>query len=374
MPTPLPACTPHHSSTLPAMRTSTFCAALIVLGLVSGCAQPPRVITADDFQLLRSYGWDTTVAEPQATWNPDTYQVLARSSGGFVLLDEGSGKQQYFASRGKHETSFPVWVSARQFVFGPKDNVITTIDGRVVPTSEGLSVVTLQETFTGKDAPTPPKSLTTYGYRPKVWGRNIVAASEDRIYVVDPFGTIAEFGPGFLPEPQRKGEGIAWQDRPVFETDHWIGNAATKRGNLIIRWRSGVTTTMPNSVEARWTSSGGVLCTVMRGEPVPGQPWWSGGTDIYFLAHAKAIPMLVAVDARSAAPHPKEPVCAAIGKSGALIICGYDGSFRHQVAPMGDAPAWSYDGRRLMAEESTDGRADARYLHVYVFKSVSVTP
>ncbi|MBA3699490.1 MAG: hypothetical protein H0W78_11635 [Planctomycetes bacterium] len=350
------------------MRTTTLFAAFIALSLLNGCAQPPRQVTADDFQILRSYGWDTTVAEPQATWNPETYQVLARSVGGFVLLDEGAGKQQYFASRGKHETAFPVWVSARQFAFGPKDNVITTTDGRVVPTSEGLSVVTLLETITGKDAPLPPKNLTSYGYRPKVWGRNLVAASEDRIYLIDPFGTIAEFGLGFMPEPQRKGEGIAWQDRPVLETDHWIGSA-TRRGNLIIRWRSGITTTIPNAVEARWTSSGGVLCTVMRAEPVPGQPWWSGGTDIYHLAHAKAVPVLVAADARSPAPHPHKPACAAVGSSGALIICGFDGSFRHQIAPSGEAPAWSHDGRRLMAEEPVDGRTETRYLHVYVFKS-----
>ena len=352
------------------MRTPILFAALIVLGLLCGCRQPPRVLTADDFQLLRTYGWPTTVAEPQATWNPDTYQVLARSTGGFVLLEEGSGKQQYFASRGKHETAFPAWVSARQFVFGPKDNVITTVDGRVVPTTEGLSVVTLLESYSGKDVPLPPKNLTTYGYRPKVWGRNIVAASEDRIYVVDPFGTIAEFGPGFMPEPQRKGDGIAWQDRPVLETDHWVGNA-TRRGTLIIRWRPGVTITMPNAVEARWTPTGGLLCTVMRAEPVPGQPWWSGGTDIYYFAHAKALPVLVAVDARAGAPHPTEPVCAAIGKSGALIICGYDGSFRHQVAPLGEAPGWSHDGRRLMVEEPNEDKAETRYLKVYVFKTVA---
>jgi hypothetical protein len=239
----------------------------------------------------------------------------------------------------------------------------------VVPTSEGLSLVTLTETITGKDVPYAPRSITTYGYRPKVWGRNLVTASEDRIYVVDPFGAITEFGPGFMPEPQRKGEGIAWQDRPVFEADHWTG-ATSKRGNLLIRWRSGVTTTVANAVEARWTANGGVLCTVMRAEPVPGQPWWSGGTDLYFVADAKATPTLVAVDARSGAPHPSEAVCAAVGKSGALIICGYDGTFRHQVAPLGDAPGWSHDGRRLMAEEPIEGKPETRYLHVYVFKSI----
>ena len=121
-------------------------------------------------------------------------------------------------------------------------------------------------------------------------GRNLVATSENRIYVVNPFGEISEFGPGFMPEPQRMGEGITWQDRPVMDVDHWTGSE-TRRGNLLIRWRSGVTTTVANGVEARWTAEGGVLYTVMRAEPLPGQPWWSGGTDIYYLANERQGPM-----------------------------------------------------------------------------------
>ena len=64
-------------------------------------------------------------------------------------------------------------------------------------------------------------------------------------------------------------------------------------------------------------------------------------------------------------------MCAAIGKSGALIICGYDGSFRHQVAPLGEAPGWSHDGRRLMVEEPNEDKVETRYLKVYVFKTVA---
>ncbi len=354
------------------MRTFILGVALLTLTFLNGCGQPPRQMTAEDFQILRTYGFDATVAKPQATWNPETYQLLVRSSGGFALLDEGAGLQQYFATQAKHETADPTWISRRQFAFGPKDNVIFTIDGRVVPTSEGLSVVNLVESITGKNAPYPPKSLTTYGYRPRVWGETLVATSEDRIFQVNSFGDIAEFGRGFMPEPQRNGEGMTWQERPVFETDHWTGSD-TRRGNLIIRWRKGTTTTLANGVEARWTAEGGVLYTVMRGEPIPGQPWWSGGTDIYFIANAKAVPVLVAVDARSGAPHPKDPVCAAVGRSGALIVCGYDGAFRHQIKERGDFPEWSYDGRRLVAEEpGADGQNDKRWLQVYVFKAISL--
>ena len=123
------------------MRTLIICTALVILAVLSGCAQPPRQMTADDFKVLRTYGFDTTVPEPQATWNPETYQLLARSIGGFSILDEGAGLQQRFAhqaNEAKHETANPVWISRLQFAFGPKDNVITTVDERVVPTSEGI--------------------------------------------------------------------------------------------------------------------------------------------------------------------------------------------------------------------------------------------
>ena len=84
----LPACASGHPSTLPTMRTSTFCAAFIALGLLSGCAQPPRQITADDFQILRSYGWDTTLPDPQAIWNP-------AHSGNFTAASRGAAQINY---------------------------------------------------------------------------------------------------------------------------------------------------------------------------------------------------------------------------------------------------------------------------------------
>ncbi len=221
----------------------TAAIALQLQSCFSGTATPERAPAArvDDFQILRTYGWDTTVAEPQAQWNPETYQVLVRSSGGFALLDEGRGKQQYFSAKDKRETSHPVWISRLQFAFGPHQNVMRTDDGRLVPNSEGLTVVTLQETSTGKDYASSSRNLTNSGSRPKVWQQNLVAQFEDHILVVDPFGTIAEFGPGFNAEPQRHGPGLLWLEHPVFDPDYWSGGSA-KLGNMIIRWREGATT------------------------------------------------------------------------------------------------------------------------------------
>ena len=126
------------------MRTPLYILTVMIFALCS-CGSPPRQkqYSADDFQILRKYGWDATVSKPQATWNPTSYQVLARSPGGFVLLEEGAGRQQYFASATKHDTSYPCWANHYQFVFGPKENVVTVGDGRVVPTNEGLFVVTI---------------------------------------------------------------------------------------------------------------------------------------------------------------------------------------------------------------------------------------
>jgi hypothetical protein len=251
--------------------------------------------------------------------------------------------------------------------------VVTIADGRVVPTNEGLFVVSLNLTTSGKSVPDAPEILTKYGYRPRVWGQKIVASSEDRIYVVDPYGNMQEFGPGFMPEPQRHGEGMTWQERPVLEKDYWTGIDG-KRGKLYIRWRKGTTTVLDNAIEARWTHNGGVIATVLRQDPLPGQPWWSVGTDIYYVANATTNPMLVAADARSPAPHPNLAVCAAVGHSGAVFVCSYDGSFRHQLASKGEHPAWSYDGRRLLTEETIDGKADAKYLSVLVFKTIDLKP
>jgi hypothetical protein len=351
------------------MRTTPFLAVLAAAALLAlaSCNESRPSAGTSDFQVLRDYGFDATIADPQAQWNPESYQLIARSPGGFVLLDEGTGRQNYFKSVAKHETGHPVWINHRQFAFGPLLHVITTADGRVVPTTEGLAVVTLTDTVAARDEPAPPKVLTNQGYRPRVWGDHLVAQSEDKIIEVDQFGAISEFGPGFFAEPQRHGEGICWQERPVTESDHWTGSDA-RRGRLYIRWRKGVTTVLANALEARWTADGGVVATVLRSEPPPGQAWWRGGTDIYYVAGPKAAPVLVAADARSPAPHPSEAVCAATGRNGTLVLCSYDGRFRRQLAELGDHAEWSHDGARLVCEEPIEGRHDAVHLHVRVFK------
>jgi hypothetical protein len=340
--------------------------AAAVLALAA-CHDPRPTAGANDLQVLRTYGWETTVPDPEAQWNPETYQVLARSAGGFVLLEEGRDKQQYFAAKDKRETFHPAWISRLQFAFGPGRSMIETTDGRLVPNSEGLTVVSLAETRSGREYAMSSQNLTNSGTRPRVWGANLVAQFEDRIQEVDPHGRITEFGPGFFAEPQRDGRGICWQERPVFETDHWSGGEG-HLGRLFIRWKPGTTTELANAVEARWTPDGGIVATVLRHEPPAAKPWWEAGTDVYYLAGPKAAPVLVAADARSPAPHPTQPLIAAVGANGSLIVCGLEGQERRVLAEQGDHPQWSHDGLRLVAEEPVPGKDQIRYLKVYIFK------
>lgn len=345
------------------MRALTLFGILIVLGWAAGCGETRPLVGPDDFKELRTYGWETTVSDPQAQWNPETYQVLARAAGGFVILDEGRGKQAYFASNEKRGAHFPVWISRLQFAFGPGENLIRTGDGALVPNAEGLTVVTI-----GDKLAMTTKTITKAGFRPRVWGEQLVAEHQDRILLVDAHGTISEYDRGFFPEPQRHGPGICWQETPVIEPDHWTGQD-TRRGRLFIRWNEKTPLTeLPNAIEARWTAAGGVVATVLRAEPPERQPWWQAGTDVVHVAGPAAAPVVVAAGARGAAPHPTAPVIAVVGADGALLLYSLDRKWWHQVAEQGDHPQWSHDGERLLVEEPVAGKPQLRYLKVYIFK------
>ncbi len=350
-----------------ARLATTAALALLLPGCFDGgTTERAPAVHVDEFQVLRTYGWDTTVSDPQAQWNPENYQVLVRSTGGFALLDEGRGRQQYFSAKDKRETSHPVWISRLQFAFGPHRNVIRTDDGRLVPNSEGLTVITLQETTTGKDYANSAHTLTNSGSRPKVWQQNLVAQFEDHLLIIDPYGMISEFGPGFNPEPQRQGPGMAWLDHPVFEPDYWSGGSATL-GKMVIRWQAGVTTELANAVEASWTSNGGLLATVLHHEPLAGQPWWKAGSDVWYIAGPQAKPKMVAAHVHGPSAHPGQALFAAVDNvSGAVELYSDDGRDRREFAVLGDHPAWSFDGQRLMVEETVPAKPDLRYLRVSV--------
>jgi hypothetical protein len=333
-------------------------------------SRPPEapVVQVDDFQVLRTYGWDSTVADPQPSWNPETYQVLARSAGGFVLLDEGRGRQQYFGAKDKRDTAHPVWINRLQFAFGPQQNVIHTDDGRLVPNSEGLTVVSLQESSSGKDYAMSSQNLTNSGSSPKVWLKDLVAQYEDRIMLIDPFGKLSEFGPGFNAVPQRQGPGICWTDHPIFDTDYWSGSE-TKLGKMFIRWKPGITTEMPNAVEASWCANGGLLVTVLEHEPLAGQPWWRGGSSVWYIGGPKVAPIQVAAHVHGPAAHPNQALFAATDNlTSAAVLCSQDGRDRHEIFEHGEHMAWSYDGLRLLSDDPNPTNKDLRYIKIYLMR------
>lgn len=341
--------------------------ALAIGLLASACSAPVRTASAKDLSVLREYTLSTTVPDPQAQWNPETYQIVARSLKGVAILDEGTGNQNFLASQDFRESCHPWWVSRTQFVFGPPTLMVTTAEGKAVPNSQGLTVVTL-----GGGTHT----ITRRGYRPRVWNDHIVAQDEERVMLVDQQGVISEFAPGFFAEPQRHGGGICLLDRPVTEPDLWSGNPV-RRGKLVIHWPDRTISQIPDVIEPRWTADGGVLATRLRAEPETGKPWWQGGTDVVYIAGPKAAPVVVATDARSAAPHPTLPIFAAVENLrndkgilllGALLLGDLDGRTRLRKADLGDHPQWSHDGVRLMAEEPIPGKPELCALHVYVFK------
>ena len=159
-----------------------------------------------------------------------------------------------------------------------------------------------------------------------------------------------------------------------------------RRAKLVVRWKPGVTSTVMGGVQPRWTSDGGVVCTVIREEPGPKADWWSKGTDVVFLAGPDTEPVVIAKDARDPAPHPRWTITAVTRSSGGLGLAGRAGGvlaladLNAQTADIGIQPAWNADGLRLVAVEPGQtavtamlgSRAGAKpapqaFLRVYVF-------
>lgn len=343
--------------------------ALLALALFAACAkrQGPA---PEHYTVLRTYGWESTVSAPQAEWNPASYMVLARAAGGFALLDEGGGKQIYYGSSEGRVMSDAVWLSPAQFVFGPERNVIRTADGTVVPSSEGLMLV---KVHAGRQPEIT--TLSQAGWRPRPWGETVICQVADTIQQVDTSGRMQEFGRGFNPEPQPKGQGICWMDKPVLEPDYWT--ATPGLGQLVIRWRPGQITTIPAAVEARWTVDGGVVATVLRAAPPTTGPWWSAGTELVFCSGPGAKPVVIASEVHAPAPHPQVGLVAATANDGRLVLIDLGGRPQAVLADQGERPRWSADGVRLLAEEPLIAEAGKQkdamiYLRVYVLSTTAV--
>ncbi len=325
----------------------------VVAGLaLGGCADRPAPVEPLGVNVIRDYRFTTTVPDPQGAWNPASYVIVARSSAGFALYDEGDGRQSYFTSKEGRETSHPAWINRTQFVFGPTVNVIELADGRVVGSTDGLTVVDVVDDGVGLQA--TRTALTDRGYRPRPQGDAVYCQVEDTMMIADQAGRLEDAGKGFFAEPQVGGRGVAWQDQPVVEKDYWSPRPG--RGKLIIRWRAGTVSEVPGGVQARWTAEGGIVCTVLRTDPPSGKPWWSVGTDVVYVAGPGQVPITIASDARDPDPHPTEPLVAVTDANGGTRIVARGTAAlpsEKRLTTLGERPRWSFDGLRLLTEEGS---------------------
>ena len=351
-------------------RTRTWLTLLAVAAASishSSCSSPRPVLDPTGVSVIRTYQLTSTVMNPQPAWNPQTYMIVARSLGGFGLLQEGQGRQEYFESRENRPTFYPVWINRDQFLFGPQHNVSSIADGRVVPSTDGLTLVSVIDT--GIKSTVENTDFSNVGFRPRVGGADVYAQVEDKMIVLDRNGRRSDAGEGFYAEPQGNGPGICWQETPVIEPDRWTGKAP--RGRLFIRWSPGQITEIPGGCEARWTPNGGVVCTVLRGDPGTAQ-WWSAGTDVMYVAPQATTARFIAKDARNPEPHPSEPVVAVSDSANGvrLVSLREPQPKERLLSATGGQPLWSHDGLRLLTVETHGGDQPA-VMVIYVLK---ITP
>ena len=171
--------------------------------VLAACATRP-VLEPAGVSVIRTYRFSTNVPDPQPAWNPKSHVIVARSLGGFSVLQEGQGRQELFESTESRQTWYPQWLNRNQFVFGPMRNVSPVTDGRVVPATDGLTVVTLEDT--GLRYNVRREALSAVGYRPRVADGLIYAQVESKQVVIDTQGKVSDATAGVrlvsLREPQ----------------------------------------------------------------------------------------------------------------------------------------------------------------------------
>jgi len=316
--------------------------ALAIACVLCACSSSSREPLETRLKQIRTYGWPATVVDPSPQWNPNSNVLVARSQGGFALLEEGGQGVRQFDAEDRRDSCLPVWLNGDQFVFGPSRNAIPAGDGTISKPSDGLTVAT----FVGLGKPQRTQ-LTDRGYRPRRSGDNLIVAQDGNIIIrVDAKGDISEFGEGFDPEPQPNGPGLAWRTTPAFDTDWWTGH--TGPGTMFVRWTAGRVDNLGNAMQACWTRRGGVIATVVNLPAADGQPWWSGGTRLVHIARPGAPIETLRRDGRDPAAHPLAEIMAWVDADNVVWIGTQrlDG-WAERISDAGRGPVWSADGKRL---------------------------
>ncbi len=361
-----------------------------------------------DFIQVREFGWLTSLRQPQPAWHPSSRVLAARGREGLVLYHEGGRSPTVYSYNDKRQPYDPRWINAGELVFGPEPAVRRGADGRLLLPREGLRVTTYS-----RNGLSEPRDLSEAGYRPRPWGRRgIVASAADNIYIYNSRGRRELFEVGFDPEPDPWGPGLAWRDKPFGRPDYWT--EVEGLGNLYIRWGANAVKRLPRAVEPAWCPWGGLVATVIDEPDPPGKiaaepsapatpasgseavrdavaarqggavlpvdppdatppstDWWTPGTTVVYVPGPDAEPVVIGEGLRNPAPHPTEPVIAAVDRDGAVVLvaCGTGERRVNTIDPAGLRPVWSPDGTRLLYEQETDNPV-VRYLAVSVFRIV----
>lgn len=347
---------------MPTMQRSGLLLALILL--VVGCGGPRQrpPVDLDGITLLRDYGWDMALAEPQAVWHPTSYRLLARRASGLELLDEGQ-QRQVVKTPDATKVVDPQWLDEERFVYGPHPFPTVGEDGRLLLPNYGLMIGRTEQGYFKHIEP-----LTSAGYRPRPWryGR-IVFSLNDQIRLVDWRGREEPYDRGFSPEPQPGRTGIAFQTVPLEQTDHWTGQE--RPGALVVRWRPGAVQTFPGGHDPVWVPGDGGLVYTLTRELTAAEADGVWRSSIMHVAGPDAQPELVHGGANQPAVHPTRDLIACRDADGRIVLTALSGGGAIRViSDSGYEPAWSFDGKRLLVREPHAGSDERSHLRVYVLQ------
>lgn len=316
-------------------------------------------ITPDDLILTRSYVWSVPVQPAQPAWHPERLQLVTRGASAIQLFEEGDPNPIRMRVGTQNELFDPVWADADHVVFGPRTTIERGEDGRLVIPSAGVWQVRVR-----MDGIEDPERISDVGYRPRVWGDDILVAQEDQLLIAD--GDTPElYDNGFEAMPDPAGERLAFHTRPLRSVDWWTGIQGP--GELVIRWGDEVVDVIPGGIEAAWCPWGGIVVTVSDSVPTGDEQ-----TQLVYIAEPGAEPVVLGSDLREPAPHPTQPVIAAVFGDDEIVFLGIDRSRMRRTEWRGRRPQWHPRGLRLLTEQpdAATGRVRLR-IHVFTMRDTA---
>lgn len=319
--------------------------------------------TVEDFQIFRDYRLPTEDPDPQPAWSPSDYRIFVCSKQGLGILDEGSGNQRFYNTTDASRIGWPTWLDDERIVVGSPEFMVKTDEGEITQSHVKVRMIKsnafkLEEVgFIG--------DINAYYTRAWNDAELLAQKGESIIKIKALSGDWEEYDLGFFAEPQRDGSGVCYTTVPIIATDYWTGK--TDNGDLIVRWREGLTHIFPNCFQARWCADGGIVATRLKDTIPKHADWHSVDTDVVYIAPESDKLRVIKEHAHSPAPNPVCPIVACVGRAGYLYLANLKTDGDVELVPEGDRPQWSHDGERLLTE--VPGLDKTINLRVWVFRN-----